>query len=351
MAASAGPDVTGSVHSGAWRRAAASACALVALTLGFGPAGAVTVRSNDDGRGGAIVLDAGEDALVRVFADASVPAGQTFPGDVVAVFGSADIAGTVAGDVVAVLGSVRLHPGARVEGDVVAVGGALEQPPGAEVGGQSIAIGGLLPGWHLPPTTVLFAAPLLGRLATLLLAWLLSLLFRGPMLRIGSAASRHSAGSFFLGLVSAPFLLLVVAFVTMVAALAGPAAALPLLLLGVLLPWVGHIAGTYVLGCRLLRRRPGESGLMAPVLVGSLFVALFFLAAMALSLPAGLTRRFSLFFATLGLLLIAVLSTLGTGAMFVSLMGTRGEPGPALTDPAAPGSPAAPRPGPAPTQP
>jgi hypothetical protein len=239
----------------------------------------------------------------------------------------------VEGDVVAVLGSVRLRPGARVEGDAVAVGGALDQPAGAEVGGQSIAIGGLLPGWRLPTTALLLAVALAGWLATLVLAWLLSLLFPAPMLRIGSSASRHSVGSFFLGLVSVPFLLVVFTFVVMAAAVAGPALAVPLLLLGLLLPWVAQVAGTYVLGCRLLRCRPGESGLMAPVFAGSLLVAAIFLCGVALSVPPGLARSLSLFFATLGTLVVGVLATLGTGGMLLSLMGTRPE------GPSAPGTP------------
>lgn len=295
--------------------------------------GAVTVRSGRAGHGGSIVVDANDDALVRLFADASIPAGRTFPGDVVAVFGSVDITGTVQGDVVAVLGSVRLHPGARVAGDVVAVGGALDQPPGTEVGGQSIAIGGFLPGWRVPTTTLLLAAALVGWLSTLVLAWLLALLFSSAMLRIGRAAGRHSAGAFFLGLVSAPFLLVVITFVVMAAAVAGAGLAVPLLLLGLLMPWVGQVVGTYVLGCRLMRRRPGEGGLMAPVLVGSLLVALFFFAAVALSVPAGLARSLSLFFVTLGMLFVAVLSTIGVGAMLLSLMGMRSDPAPAPSGP------------------
>ena len=61
--------------------------------------------------------------------------------------------------------------------------------------------------------------------------------------------------------------------------------------------------------------------------MGSLLVALLFLAGVALSVPAGVARSLSLFFATLGMLLVAVLATLGTGAMFISLMGTRPAPG------------------------
>jgi hypothetical protein len=389
MSASVGRDGGGGPLSGVLRRVTAPACALLALALlavpaasaatrdsgrvvqrvRIGPAGirvqrdggadstvvevrqggrriarvdvstddaegegdGVTVRSGDERHAGAIVVDAGDDALVRLFADASVPAGQTFPGDVVAVFGSADVAGTVEGDVVAVLGSVRLHPGARVEGDAVAIGGGLDQPAGAEVAGQSIAIGDIVPRWHMPTAGILLVFVLAGWLATLLLTWLLSLLVPRPMLRVGGAASRHTAGSFLLGLVSSPFLLLVVGLVVLAAVVGGPTLAVPALLLGLLLPAVGQVAGTYVLGCKLMRRQPGESGLMAPVFVGSLLVALLFLAGVALSVPAGVARSLSLFFATLGMFLVALLATVGVGAMLISLMGARPAPAAAAT--------------------
>lgn len=335
MAVMVGPEAARPVPARAWVRAAALAGLLLALLPAAAPAESVTVLSGEDEPGGGVVVEAGEDAMVRLFADASVPAGETFPGDVVAVFGSVDVGGTVQGDVVAVLGSVRLRPGAKVVGDAVAVGGGLEQPAGAEVGGQSIAIGGLLPGHRLPTTTVLLVAALAGWLATLLLAWLLSLLLSGAMMRVGVAASRHTAGSFFLGLVSAPFLLVVGAFVVLAAAVVGASLAWPVLVLGLLLPWVGQVAGTYVLGCKLMGRRPGESRLMAPVFVGSLVVALIFLAGVALSVPAGLARSLSLFFAMLGVLVIGVLSTIGVGAMLIAPMGAR-------PSPAAPGVPPVP---------
>ncbi len=326
MAVTVGPEAARPAR--AWMRAAALAGLLLALLPATAPADAVTVRSGEDEHGGAVVVDAGEDAMVRLFADASVPAGETFPGDVVAVFGSVDVGGTVQGDVVAVLGSVRLRPGAKVVGDAVAIGGGLDQPAGAEVGGQSIAIGGLLPGYRMPTTTILLVAALAGWLATLLFAWLLSLLLSGAMMRIGVAASRYTAGSFFLGLVSAPFLLVVGAFVVLAAAVVGASLAWPVLVFGLLLPWAGQVAGTYVLGCKLTGRRPGESRLMAPVFVGSLVVALIFLAGVALSVPAGVARSLSLFFATLGVLVVGVLSTIGVGAMLIAPMGARPSPSP-----------------------
>ena len=134
-----GPEAARPVPARAWVRAAAIAGLLLALLPAAAPAESVTVLSGEDEPGGGVVVEAGEDAMVRLFADASVPAGETFPGDVVAVFGSVDVGGTVQGDVVAVLGSVRLRPGAKVVGDAVAVGGGLEQPAGAADHGRQPA--------------------------------------------------------------------------------------------------------------------------------------------------------------------------------------------------------------------
>ena len=43
--------------------------------------------------------------------------------------------------------------------------------------------------------------------------------------------------------------------------------------------YAGQIAATYVLGCKLLRRRLGAGSALAPVVAGSLLIALFFVAA------------------------------------------------------------------------
>ena len=294
----------------------------------------VIVGEGESGRGTSIVVNSGGAGLVRLFADAHVPAGQTIPGDVVAVFGSADVEGTVEGDVVAVFGSVRLRPGASVEGDAVAIGGVLDQPTGAHVSGQSVARGSLSPGWGVPTLAALLTFVVLGWLATLFLGWLLSMLFPGRMLRIGSTASRHSAGSFFLGLLSAPLFVisLVLLFITVV----GIPFALLLPFVYLLAIWAGQIAGSYVLGCKILRRRPGEGGLMGPILVGTLLVALCFVLGAALAVSGGLPRTLSLFFTLLGLLLIVALSIIGTGALILSRVGSRSvQPEPAAGAPVA----------------
>jgi hypothetical protein len=87
--------------------------------------------------------------------------------------------------------------------------------------------------------------------------------------------------------------------------------------------WAGQIATTYVLGSRLLRRRLGQGRAMMPILVGTMFVAMFFVAGALLAAPPGFARTAALFFNLLGLLLIFCLTTIGTGAFLLSRMGTR----------------------------
>jgi len=279
------------------------------------------VGGDESGNGTSIVVNTGDAGLVRLFADAQVPAGKTIPGDVVAVFGSVDVGGTVEGDVVAVFGSVRLRNGASVEGDAIAIGGVLDQPPDAHVGGQSVAIGLMSPGWGVPTLATLLTVVLLGWLVTLILGWLLALLFAERMLQIGSTASRHSAGSFFLGLLSAP--LFVIALVLLFITVVGIPFALLLPFVYLLAIGAGQIAGSYVLGCRILRRRPGEGGLMGPIMVGTFLVALCFGLGAGFAVPEGLPRTLSLFFTLLGVLLVVGLSIIGTGALILSRAGSR----------------------------
>ncbi len=87
--------------------------------------------------------------------------------------------------------------------------------------------------------------------------------------------------------------------------------------------WAGQVAASYVLGCKLMRRRPGEGGLMAPILVGTLLVAALFVLGAVFAIPEGLSRSVSLFFTLLGLLLIVGLSTIGTGALILSRVGSK----------------------------
>jgi len=186
----------------------------------------------------------------------------------------------------------------------------------------------------VPTLATLLAVVFLGWLVTLILGWLLALLFSERMLQIGSTASRHSAGSFFLGLLSAP--LFVIALVLLFITVVGIPFALLLPFVYLLAIWAGQVAGSYVLGCKILHRRPGEGGLMGPIFVGTLLVALCFGLGAALAVPEGLPRTLSLFFTLLGVLLVVGLSIIGTGALILSRVGSR------PTQPASPAAAAGP---------
>jgi hypothetical protein len=287
--------------------------------------------------GGPVVINAGDDAMVRVFSDAEVGEGERVEGDVVAVFGSVRVRGEVAGSVVAVFGAVRLEPGASVDGDVVAVGGLLDQAEGATVNGQSVSLGFLPIGYGIPALPSLLLTVFVGWALTLgpgaLVAWLLP----RRLVRVAATASQRTGASLALGLLSMPgfVLSMMLLFITVI----GIPLALVLPVLYWALVWFGQTALTYVLGAKLLRRRLGEGGLIAPIAVGATFVALFFVVATVLSQPAGFPRTLALFFALLGALLVVGLSVLGAGAVLVSRFGTRPadlEFEPAITPPGPP---------------
>lgn len=305
-----------------------------------------------------VVLDNQSSDLVRVFADVRVPPGTTVNGDVVAVCGCATIEGHVTGSVVAVCGSVKLLPGAAVDEDAVAVGGALEQSPGSSVKGQTVSVGFLPLGFGPPTLGVLLLTIFTGWLLTVFMAWLLSLLFRERVLRIGTTASRRSGASILLGFLSAP-MAVIASLLLAVTVIGLPVVAL-LVIAYPLMVWAGQLAASYLLGCRLLRRRAGEAEPLGPMIAGSAFVAAIFAAGAALfSGPAGAPRTFGLFFTLIGLLLVTGLSILGTGALLVSRFGSRareagaaapGAPAPSAVPPAppAPGALASMPPAPAP---
>lgn len=269
---------------------------------------------------GLVTVDGDEAGLVRVFADAEVPAGQRIEGDVVAVFGSVVVRGQVSGNVVAVAGSVKLEPGASVDGDAVAVGGVLDQAEGARVGGESVSLGFLPLRFGVPTVPILLVFVIGGWLLTLFVGMLLTLVAPDRMVRIAATSSRRTGLSLLLGLVSFPGS--IVAWLLLLITVVGiPVAILLPIVYGVMI-WAGQIAASYVVGCKLLRRRFGEGSAMGPIAAGSLFVALFFIAGAVLASPPGIVRTFALFFSALGGLMVFGLSAIGTGAVLVSRFGT-----------------------------
>lgn len=270
-------------------------------------------------RHGAIVME-DDHAVVRMFSDITVEAGERVDGDVVAVLGSITVRGEVTGNVVAVGGSVALEPGAEVNGDAVAVGGVLEQEPGARVGGESVSVGFLPLHFGVPTLSMLLGIVFCGWLLAVFLGWLITLIAPQRTVRIGATVSRRTGLSMLLGLLALPAfsVAIILMFVTVVGIPVG--ILLPVLYLVMLA--LGHAAASAVLGSRLLRRPLTQGSPLAAIAAGSAFVALFFAAAAVLSGPPGVIRTVALFFGALGGLLSLGLSTIGIGAVMVSRFGS-----------------------------
>jgi len=278
------------------------------------------VRVRTDSADWGIVIGGRGDNVVRIFSDIDLPAGERAD-DVVAVFGSVHVAGEVLGDVVAVLGSVHLEPGAVVHGDAVAVGGVLDQPPGATVRGETVSVAFMPTIMGVPPLSSMILVVLGGWLVAILVGWLLMLMFPARMLRIAATASTRTGLSLLLGIVAGP--LLIIAMCLLCVTLIGIPVAVLLPLAFLVAVWAGQVASAYLIGCRLLRRRVGENGIMAPVLAGTLFSVAFFVIGALLAGPEGPSRSIALFFTLLGSLLIAGMSVIGTGAVLLSGLGSQ----------------------------
>ncbi len=268
---------------------------------------------------GLIQVDGDGDAVVRVFDDAYVPAGTRVEGDVVAVFGSVEVEGHVTGDVVAVFGSVHLKPGAVVEGDAVSVGGVLEQAEGVIVNGETVSIGFVPVSWGIPALSFTLSAVVAGWLAALFTGWLFAVLFPTRLTRVAAVASRRTAASLLLGMISVPL------FVTAVFLLFVTVVGIPLAILlppaYLLLCFAGQLAATYVLGCKLTGRRLGVGGLMMPMVAGTLLVAVFYAMGALLFVLPGIARPLALFAVLLGCLMVLGLTAIGTGAFLLSKLG------------------------------
>ena len=338
----------------AGRARVAAACAGLALLLACGPAlagrrdsldtvsrvkvserGIVVERANRsdtllggiDVKVGNVKIDVDDDdleiddqaALVRVFSDIEVPRGQHVLGDVVAVFGSVDVGGRVDGDVVSVMGGVTLRDSAVVEGEVVSVGGGLHQAPTAVVSGESVSLD-FLPSLGVPGLPVMLGGIAACWAVSWLCGWLLAALFPDRLVRVAHVTSNRTAASLALGVLSVPGSILLSILLLMTIIGIPLALLLPFAYLG--LAGAGQQAGTYLLGCKLLSRRVGQGGLMLPIAVGNALVGGFFVLGALLTTGPG-ARLLAIFFVLLGLLLVVVLSTLGTGAFLLSRLGTR----------------------------
>ena len=279
--------------------------------------------------GHALVVDSGA-GMVRLFSDARVNAGDHLDGDVVAVFGSAHVAGHVTGSVVAVFGSVDFEPGASVGGDAVAVGGSVEDADGVRIEGQTVSIGLAPITLGLPGVPVMLGFLFLGWLVTLFFGWVFAVLFPERLARVAVTSSRRTLVSLLLGLLA--FLCMPVVAILLIVTVIGLPIGIMLPFAYVAIVYAGQIAGTYVLGSKLTRHRLGAPRSMPAIVAGTLLVGCFFVVGVVLWNFPGAGRTIAVFFHLVGLLVMTGLSLIGSGAFLLSRMGTR----PASLDEGAP---------------
>lgn len=327
---------------------------------------------------GALIVDDGT-GVVRFLSNAEVKAGERIDGDVVAIGGNCKVSGTVTGSVVAVLGSVAVERGARVEGDAVAVLGSMRSAgeivgnsvavlggskleEGAKVGGDAVSVGGavsesdstrvggqsvsleFLPltlGLPMLPTVLAFI--LTGWILSVLFGWVFAKLFPERLARVAITSSRRTALSIVFAVLAWlgwPIVSMLLIF-TLIGAPVG-------IFMWLVLPvasYAGQLAGTYVLGCKLIRRRLGEGSPLAPIVAGTTFIALFFVGGAVLWMRPGLPTAVAIFLFLTGILLQLALATIGSGALVVSRLGAvprdiRPDSGGAAAPPEAAASPA-----------
>lgn len=354
-----------SVNGARFPRAATVMALLVAASLAFAPAAAhaeskVTIKSGDktrvvdvdrhgitvtrvttdhdsdstwtgsDFHAGPIIVKGNGSGIVRLFSDAEVGPGQTVDGDVVAVFGSVKVEGTVVGSAVAVFGSLDLSPQARIQGDAVAVGGGIREEPGANVQGQTVQVGFLPFTLGLPGLPMVIMSIVIGWLITVFFGWAAAMLFPARLTRVAVTASRRTAASLVLGVFSGPLMLM--AMLLLMVTVVGIPIAFFLPLAWFAVTYAGQIAATYVLGCKLTRRPlTSTTGIVGALAAGSLLVASVFGFGAILWETPGAIRTVALFFMLVGVLLVLGLSAIGAGAFMLSRAGSRphdiGEPG------------------------
>lgn len=277
--------------------------------------GRIRTRGND-----LVEFDHDGTGIVRIFSDAAVAAGERVDGDVVAVFGSVDIAGEVTGDVVSVFGTLTARDSAHIHGDAVAVGGGLDQRDHAVIDGESVSLGFLPFTWGLPALPVMLISIAAGWAVSMFVGWIFVLLFPTAVLRVATVVERRPAASFFVGLLSVPlfFLLLALLFVTVV----GIPLGILLPMLYVLVGYAGQLAATCVLGARISRRSL-SAGLMVPLAIGTVFVAVVLTVGQVMAVSGGLGHPLTLLLMLTGGALLLGLGALGTGAFLLSRFGTR----------------------------
>lgn len=299
--------------------------------------------------------------LVRFGGGVTVSKDERIQGEVVAIFGGADIDGEVTRDVTVIMGPLNLGPNAVVRGNVTVVGGPLNRAAGAMVSGKIDEVGignqGLTPGGVIPDRGArgarfrdrfrLFGGPVgslagtITRIALLVLLGLVAVAFgRAAIEQIGDRAAISPVRAGLVGLLAE--ILFVPALVALVVVLAVSIVGIPLLLLvpfGVgavmLLMLVGFAGAAYHVGVQVTRRVGlGERGAYLSLTIGVITVAgLTFIARLAWLAGGGVI---GVPLAGLGYLVEYLAWTIGFGALILTWFDRRHAPAP---EPATPPPP------------
>jgi hypothetical protein len=259
-------------------------------------------------------------SAVAVFGHVDIAPGAAVHGDAVAVLGGEHSGGQVSGSSVAVLGSLKLDPGASVGGDAVAVGGRVDHPGGVRVGGESVSVGLLPLTFGLPGLPSVLAAIVLGWLVSVFFGWVFAFMFPARLARVAVTSSRRTFFSMVLAALS--LLLWPVVSILVMATIIGLPLGIFLWIVYPVVVYAGQLAATYVLGCKLMRRRLGEGPAIGPITAGSGLIALLFAAAAVSYSLGGVGAALALFFGLVGALVLLGLTTIGTGAFLLSRAGS-----------------------------
>ncbi len=269
--------------------------------------------------------------IIKVWDDLHVPVMDDVRGDVVVVFGNAEISGRVDGNVVVVFGNLLLDETAEVTGKIVSVGGRLDRDPDAQAG-DVVAVD-LWPRDRDGGLAGVFGQGILPFLmcqGTFLLTLLLAVIAvvtapRGRFVAITGTLRRSPGPSLGLGLVTAVIgqMLVAVLMVVLILTVIG----IPLALLVFLALIIVIIISVAVCGADLGARicglfGAGCSSSWLTVVVGMAFLHLISFLGSVLSLSSGLEDVTNVL-VVLGVVIKTLAFLFGLGALTISRFGAR----------------------------
>jgi hypothetical protein len=295
-------------------------------------------------------------ARIAIGRSIHVPVDEEVNDAVVVVAGSARVDGRVRDGVVVVGGNLDVGSRADVRGEIVVVGGRINREPGAQIRGRvsdvsigdwsSWTIGGIsLPvvefgdfGRWLTLFGTFFRVAFLG-----LLMWIIVVVARAPVARIGRAAAAEPARAFALGLVAELLFVpvLIIASISLIITIIGIPLVVLLVPVAVLGAFIALLLGFTAIACRMgewLEDRLGwraDSALLATSL-GLILVLGPTLIARTVGVAPDPVRWGAFGLLMIGIFIEFVVWTVGLGATLMTGFGrwsTAPPPPPPITQP------------------